>query len=72
MEQVTRITEDSIQFGFGESFRSVDKMKEAAETNDCGASGFDCKIKTTLNEVRSEAIIGNALQEFLHLCEISF
>ena len=58
MEQVTRITEDSIQFGFGESFRSVDKMKEAAETNECEASGLNCKIKKSLTEVRSEAIIG--------------
>ena len=57
MEQVTRITEDSIQFGFGESFRSVDKMKEAAETNEC-KSGINCEIKDALKEVRSEAIIG--------------
>ena len=57
MEQVTRITNDSIQFGFGESFRSTDKMKEAAETNNC-PSGTNCKIKDSLKDVRSEAIIG--------------
>ena len=56
MEQSTRVTKDSIQFGFGESFRNLDQLKEAQEMSDC-QDGI-CNLKKTFNAVKSEAIIG--------------
>ena len=57
MEQSTRVTKDSIQFGFGESFRSLDQMKEAQELTDC--ENEICKLKGSFKAVKSEAIIGD-------------
>ena len=57
MEQSTRVTNDSIQFGFGESFRNLDQLEEAQETADC-KDGI-CNLKDSFKSVKSEAIIGD-------------
>ena len=57
MEQSTRVTNDSIQFGFGESYRNLDQLKEAQEVTDC--QDEICNLKRSFKSVKSEAIIGD-------------
>ena len=57
MEQSTRVTNDSIQFGFGESFRNLDQMNDAQELTEC--QDDLCKLKKSFEAVKSEAIIGD-------------
>ena len=57
MEQSTRVTKDSIQFGFGESYRNLDQLKEAQEVTDC--QDEICNLKRSFKSVKSEAIIGD-------------
>lgn len=59
MEQSTRVTNDSIQFGFGESFRNFDEMKKTQEVahSDCEPETGNCDFKRSFESVKSEAII---------------
>ena len=61
MEQSTRFTNDSIQFGFGESFRNLDEMKEAQELTEC--ENEICNLKSSFKAVKSEAIIGDLFMD---------
>ena len=61
MEQSTRVTENSIQFGFGESFRNLDLLKEAQEMTEC--KNEQCDLKKSFEAVKSEAIIGDLFMD---------